>query len=122
VFERVMTDIGRLEEPIAVTVENGEAVAFRGGREAARLRSLVDGVAGATNIAELGIGLNEAARISDDITESKKKLGTAHFALGDNAGGYGGVVECPLHLDGMLFDVIIAVDGDEIVRDGRLLL
>jgi leucyl aminopeptidase (aminopeptidase T) len=122
VFERVMTDIGRLEEPIAVTVENGEAVAFRGGREAARLRSLVDGVAGATNIAELGIGLNEAARISDDITESKKKLGTAHFALGDNAGGYGGVVECPLHLDGMLFDVTIAVDGDEIVRDGRLLL
>jgi leucyl aminopeptidase (aminopeptidase T) len=122
VFERVLTDLGRLAEPIAVAVENGEAVSFEGGRDAARLRSLVDDVPGATNVAELGIGLNDAARISDDITESKKKLGTAHFALGDNAGGYGGVVECPLHLDGMLFDVSVAVDGDEVVRDGRLVL
>ena len=122
VFERVMTDIGRLGEPIRITVEDGNAVAFAGGEEAARLRALVDGVPGATNVAELGIGLNGAARISDEITESKKKLGTAHFALGDNAGGYGGVVECPLHLDGMLFDVTIALDGDEVVRDGELLL
>jgi aminopeptidase len=87
VFERVMTDLGLLAEPIAITVEDGHAVAFAGGKEAAQLRALVGGVAGATNIAELGIGLNGAARISDDITESKKKLGTAHFALGDNAGG-----------------------------------
>src|SRR5205085_6522909 len=122
VFERVMTDIGRLGEPIRITVEDGNAVAFAGGEEAARLRALVDGVPGATNVAELGIGLNGAARISDEITESKKKLGTAHFALGDNAGGYGGVVECPLHLDGMLFDVTIAIDGEEVVRDGELLL
>ncbi len=122
VFERVMTDIGRLAEPITITVQEGHAVSIAGGEEAARLRALISGVEGATNIAELGIGLNPQARISDDITESKKKLGTAHFALGDNAGGYGGVVECPLHLDGMLFDVTIAVDGDKVIRDGELLL
>jgi leucyl aminopeptidase (aminopeptidase T) len=122
VFERVMTDLGRLEQPITVTVEDGHAVDFAGGPSADRLRALVAGVPGATNIAELGIGLNHAARVGDDITETKKKLGTAHFALGDNAGGYGGVVECPLHLDGMLFDVTISIDGDDVVRDGALVL
>lgn len=122
VFERVMTDLGHLEQPIAVTVEDGLAVAFAGGPSADRLRALVTAVPGATNLAELGIGLNDAARIGDDITETKKKLGTAHFALGDNAGGYGGIVECPLHVDGMLFDITVSIDGDEIVRDGTLLL
>ena len=122
VFERVMTDIGRLEEPIDVTVERGNAVSIEGGEEAARLRDLLSDVPCLSNIAELGIGLNPAARVGDDITETKKKLGTAHFALGDNAGGYGGVVECPLHLDGMVFDVTIKIDGEDAVRDGDIVL
>ena len=84
--------------------------------------SSASAISGATNIAELGIGLNPAARISDEITETKKRLGTAHFALGDNAGGYGGVVESPLHLDGMLLDVTVSVDGDDVVREGIVLL
>jgi aminopeptidase len=122
VFERVMTDLGRLERPLTITVEDGLAVDFAGDAAAERLRALVADIPGATNIAELGIGLNEMARIGDDITETKKRLGTAHFALGDNAGGYGGVVECPLHIDGMLFDVTVAIDGEDVVRDGTLLL
>jgi len=120
VFERVVTDLGAIREPIRITVRDGHAVAIEGGEDADRLRQLVDGVTGATNIAELGIGLNPAARVSDDITETKKREGTAHFALGDNAGGYGGVVESPVHLDGMLFDVTITVDGEAIVRDGEV--
>ena len=75
---------------------------------------------GATNLAELGIGLNPLARIGPAITETKKRLGTAHFALGDNAGGYGGVVECPLHLDGMVLAATVTVDGIDLVRDGGL--
>jgi leucyl aminopeptidase (aminopeptidase T) len=122
VLERVMTDVGRLERPIAIRVEDGLAVEIDGGEEAARLRALVDGVEGATNIAELGIGLNPEARLGGDVTEAKKRLGTAHFALGDNAGGYGGVVECPVHLDGMLFDVTVELDGEPVVRDGEVLV
>jgi leucyl aminopeptidase (aminopeptidase T) len=105
-----------------VTVQGGEAVAIDGGADARRLRSLVDGVEGATNVAELGIGLNPAARISDDITETKKRVGTAHFALGDNAGGYGGIVESEIHLDGMLFDVTVTIDNEIVVQHGRVLV
>lgn len=122
VIERVMTDLGPLAEPITWTVRDGLVVAIDGGADADRLRALIDGVDGATNIAELGIGLNPLARIGPHITEAKKRLGTAHMAIGDNAGGYGGIVECPLHLDGLLLDVSIAVDGADLVRDGVLQL
>jgi leucyl aminopeptidase (aminopeptidase T) len=122
VFERVVTDLGGISEPIRIVVRDGEAIAIEGGEDAARLRALVDGVPGGTNIAELGIGLNPSARVSDDITETKKREGTAHFALGDNAGGYGGVVESDIHLDGMLFNVTIAVDDDMVVQDGEVLV
>lgn len=122
VFERCVTDLGGIAEPIRITVEDGLATRIEGGQDAARLRRLVEGVPGGTNIGELGIGLNPAARVSDDITETKKRIGTAHLALGDNAGGYGGVVESPVHLDGMCFAVTIAIDGDVVVRDGEVLV
>jgi leucyl aminopeptidase (aminopeptidase T) len=122
VFERVLTDLGGISEPIRITVRGGLAQAIDGGADAARLRAALDGVPGARNIGELGIGLNPAARLSDDITESKKRAGTAHFALGDNAGGYGGVVESPIHIDGMLLDVTVTIDDVVVVRDGRVLV
>jgi leucyl aminopeptidase (aminopeptidase T) len=120
VFERVVTDLGGISHPIRIAVRDGLAVAITGGVDAERLRALIDGVPGGDNIAELGIGLNPMARISDDITETKKRIGTAHFALGDNAGGYGGVVSSPVHLDGMLFEVTVAIDSDVVVRDGEV--
>jgi|SRR5579875_432208 len=122
VLEHVMTDIGRLSEPIRITVKDGIATHITGGEEAKRLVEMIDGVPGARNIAELGIGLNPAARLSDDITESKKRVGTAHFALGDNAGGYGGYVECSLHLDGMVFNPTIKVDGELVMDEGDLVI
>ncbi len=122
VFEKVVTDLGLISEPITIRVEDGLAVAIEGGDDARRLRDLIDGVPFATNIGELGIGLNPVARIGADITETKKRHGTAHMALGDSAGGYGGTVDSPVHLDGMLFDVTISADGEVIVEEGRLLL
>jgi leucyl aminopeptidase (aminopeptidase T) len=117
-----MTDLGGLAHQIVWRVQAGEAVEIEGGEDAARLRSLIKGVENATNIAELGIGLNSAARIGEDITESKKALGTAHMALGDNAGGYGGNVESPVHIDGLMLDVTVIVDGEPVVEAGELVL
>lgn len=122
VLEHVMTDIGALSEPITIAIEDGLATEITGGSEAQSLVAMIDGVPGARNLAELGIGLNPAARLSDDITEAKKRSGTAHFALGDNAGGYGGIVECPLHLDGLVFSPTIAIDGEIVIDAGVVLI
>jgi leucyl aminopeptidase (aminopeptidase T) len=122
VLEYVMTDLGALSEPLHLEVVDGLVTTITGGPDAERLEQLIEGVEGARNIGELGIGLNPLARLSADITESKKRAGTAHMAIGDNAGGYGGVVECDLHLDGMLFEPTIIVDGEPLMVDGELQL
>jgi leucyl aminopeptidase (aminopeptidase T) len=121
VFEQVMSDLGRLERPLELFVQAGHVTAVRGGSpaQAGRLNDIVQNVPNATNIAEIGIGLNPKARLTDQITETKKRLGTAHVAIGDNARDYGGSVECAVHLDGMILDVTIALDGLPLVEHGR---
>jgi leucyl aminopeptidase (aminopeptidase T) len=120
IFERVMTDIGALSSPIVLTVERGHVVAIDGGAEARMLQAHIAGVANATNIAEIGIGLNPVARLTADITEAKKRLGTAHIALGDSAGEYGGSVVSAVHLDGMILDCRVEMDGDVVVEQGEV--
>jgi leucyl aminopeptidase (aminopeptidase T) len=119
VWERVASDLGALEAPVTITVRAGRAVAIEGGSSAARLRAIVDSVVDADNIGEIGIGLNPEARIGDEITEAKKAFGTVHVALGDSANEYGGLVECDVHLDGLVMSPTIEFDGVPVVVDGR---
>ncbi|OGO57747.1 MAG: hypothetical protein A2Z32_06005 [Chloroflexi bacterium RBG_16_69_14] len=119
VWERVASDLGALEEPVRITVRGGRAVAIEGGPSALRLRAIVDSVVDADNIGEIGIGLNPAARIGDEITEAKKAFGTVHVALGDSANEYGGLVECDVHLDGLVMEPTIEFDGVAVVVAGR---
>lgn len=120
VVERVMTDLGLLSSPIIWIVEGGQVVSIEGGAEARRLEEHIEGVANARNIGEIGIGMNPASRLTADITESKKTLGTAHIAMGDSAGEYGGTVVSDVHLDGMVLEARIEVDGQVVVDRGEV--
>ena len=119
VWERVASDLGALERPVTITVRDGRAVAFAGGPSADRLRRIVEETVDADNIGEIGIGLNPAARIGDEITEAKKAFGTVHIALGDSANEYGGLVECEVHLDGLIMEPTVEFDGVLVVVGGR---
>ncbi len=119
VWERVASDLGALEGPVHITVRAGRVVRIEGGASADRLRAIVESVRDADNIGEIGIGLNPAARIADEITEAKKAYGTVHIALGDSANEYGGLVECDVHLDGLVMEPTIEFDGVAVVVDGR---
>ena len=119
VWERVASDLGALEAPVRITVVGGRATTIEGGPSAARLREIVASVPDADNIGEIGIGLNPAARIGDEITEAKKAFGTVHVALGDSANEYGGLVECDVHLDGLVMEPTIEFDGVAVVVGGR---
>ncbi len=118
VWERVASDLGALDGPVTIEVRGGRAVGIAGGASADRLRAIVATVRDADNIGEIGIGLNPAARIADEITEAKKALGTVHVALGDSANEYGGVVECDVHLDGLVMAPTVEFDGRPVVVDG----
>jgi leucyl aminopeptidase (aminopeptidase T) len=119
VWERVASDLGPLEGPVRIEIRAGRATAIDGGQSAARLREIVAIVRDADNIGEIGIGLNPAARIGDEITEAKKAFGTVHIALGDSANEYGGQVESDVHLDGLVMAPTVEFDGLAMIVDGQ---
>lgn len=122
VFEAAVAGIGKLQQPIHIVVRDGRAVEITGGSEAEKLNELVDSVGAAgRNLAELGIGTNDQAQITGVILEDEKVMGTVHFALGDNK-SMGGTVAVSSHLDGLLLQPSVYVDGRMIMAAGKLLV
>jgi leucyl aminopeptidase (aminopeptidase T) len=113
-------DIGFLKESLSVKVERGKAVRIEGGVVASRLLEFLEPLGDtARNIAELGIGTNRKARLGMTIRETKKAWGTAHIALGDNK-SLGGKVESPLHMDMVFREPTLVVDGQTLLKEGKV--
>ena len=75
----------------------------------------------ATNVAELGIGTNEEAILTGNILEDEKIFGTAHVAFGASA-GIGGTIQVPVHLDVVIKEPTVEIDGEAILGGGELLI
>lgn len=122
VVDGAFAGIGMLAAPITIEVRAGLAVSFGGGEQARALERLLraHGDKG-LNVAELGIGTNDAARISGHILEDEKVLGTIHIAFGNNL-SMGGSVDAGIHLDGIVNGPTLRVDGEPLLEEGRLLL
>lgn len=120
VVDGTIGGIGRVGEPVRITVEGGRAVAASGA-DGARLLELLraPGPEGA-GVAELGIGTNERATLTGNLLEDEKILGSCHVAFGASA-GIGGTVQVPIHLDCVVMRPTVELDGEAIVRDGELL-
>ena len=119
-----MAGIGDLagKTPITIKVEGGYAVEITGGPEADELRSKLEAVGRkAFHTAELGIGTNDAAKIIGNILEDEKVMGTVHIALGNNM-SMGGTFDVPIHLDGIIKDPTLELDGKVIMDNGKLLV
>ncbi|AZQ14796.1 aminopeptidase [Halorubrum sp. PV6] len=72
----------------------------------------------AYNLAELGIGTNVGVEeLVGSVLLDEKAAGTVHIAIGDNA-GIGGDTDAPVHLDGILRDPTVYVDGEAIELPG----
>jgi leucyl aminopeptidase (aminopeptidase T) len=68
----------------------------------------------AYNLAELGIGTNIGVTdLVGSVLLDEKAGGTVHVALGDDA-GIGGDNDAPIHLDGILREPTVYVDGEVI--------
>lgn len=123
VVDGSMAGIGIVNKaPITIEVENGLATKITGGPKARKLVKMIEpyGKKG-RNIAELGIGTNDKAKLSGLLLEDEKVLGTAHIALGDNK-SMGGKVNVPIHLDGVIKSPTVIFDGKLIMKNGKLLL
>ena len=98
VVDGSIAGIGRVAEPVALTVRDGHLTEANGADGARLLELLTEHGPDGTNVAELGIGTNESAILTGNILEDEKILGTAHVAFGASA-AIGGTVQVPVHLD-----------------------
>lgn len=111
VVDVTMGRLGKLKSPLTIEVKGGMAYSIKGDR-ADELEKILTGFGPkAMNLAEFGIGMNPAARICGLLLEDEKVAHTVHFALGNNA-AFGGNVSVPLHMDGVVNDPTIYVDGN----------
>ncbi|NCO68115.1 MAG: peptidase [Nitrospirae bacterium CG_4_10_14_0_8_um_filter_41_23] len=114
----------QLESPITLTVKDGYVVDVSGeDKYAEYLNMRLSERRENGNIAELGIGTNDAAKRPDNILESEKIFGTIHIAIGDNS-SFGGKVKTPFHQDFVFFKptvILIHKDGSRrnILKDGK---
>jgi leucyl aminopeptidase (aminopeptidase T) len=121
VVDGSIAGVGKVETPVELTVSDGHLTDATGPEGAALLEMLTMHGEDGTNVAELGIGTNEEATLTGNILEDEKILGTAHVAFGASA-AIGGTVQVPVHLDCVIVEPTVEVDGKEIVRAGQLLL
>lgn len=105
--------------PMVIEVRDGLAMSVSG-PGAQDLQAVFDRLGDdARNIAELGIGTNPATRISGNVLECEKVVGTAHVALG-NSLHIGGATDVPFHSDGVINRPTILAGDAPLIEDGHL--
>jgi len=121
VVDGSIAGVGKLETPVELTVRDGHLTDATGPEGAALMELLTRHGEDGTNIAELGIGTNEEATLTGNVLEDEKILGTAHVAFGASA-AIGGDVQVPVHLDCVILEPTVEIDGAEVARGGELLV
>lgn len=118
-----MASIGVIKrKPIRIEVKDGYAVNVSGSNQAKKLDETLNKYGSlAGNIAEFGIGTNYKAKLSGILLEDEKVMGTIHIALGDNK-SMGGLVDVPIHLDGVVKKPTVFFDEKMIMKNGKLLI
>jgi aminopeptidase len=116
-----LAPLGISPEPVLLTVEDGHLTAANGPLGPAFLERLQAHGPLGTNVAELGIGTNDAAILTGNVLEDEKILGTVHVAFGASA-GIGGTVSVPIHLDVVVVEPTLDVGGTRVLDAGRWVL
>jgi leucyl aminopeptidase (aminopeptidase T) len=107
--------------PAKLTLKDGH-LAEATGPEGEQLMQLLQEHGGnGTNLAELGVGTNDRATLTGNVLEDEKILGTIHVAFGASI-AIGGKVSVPIHLDCVVTEASLAIDGTNVLQEGRFVL
>jgi leucyl aminopeptidase (aminopeptidase T) len=124
VIDLTMHHLGRLQSPIELTVEKGRITKISGGADARILRDYLEEY-GDPNAymcpAEASVGVNVKALVRGIQREDKNILGSMHFGLGTNI-DVGGSVKSKIHMDGVILEPTLYVDGVMKIDSGRILV
>jgi leucyl aminopeptidase (aminopeptidase T) len=121
VVAATLASVGIADEPVTLEVDQGRLVGADGGLGPRFLELLQGAGEDGTNLAELGVGTNDRAKLTGRVLEDEKILGTVHVAFGASA-GIGGTVSVPIHLDVVVLDPTLDVNGRRVLDEGRFVL
>lgn len=105
-------------EGTEITVKNGEAIDVS--NKNSKIAKLFKEIEYGANLAEFGIGTNYKAKIIGNILQDEKALGTCHIAFGSNF-SMGGKIKAGMHLDLIIKNPTIKIDGKIIMKSGKLI-
>ena len=122
VVDAYCVGIGLISEPFEVIFENGRAVSISGSAQGAQLQQILEAANEfAFDACEIGIGLNDRARMIDNVTSAEACYGTAHVAVGTTPADPGiEIVHAGLHIDMVFHEPTITIDDETVMVDGVL--
>lgn len=115
-----LAGLGKLDTPLKFRFSKGYLVDIKGSNKE-KLEKLLGDNKLSRNLAELGIGTNDCARITGITLEDEKVYGTIHIALGSND-AFGGTVAAGIHLDGVILQPDLYLDDILVMRQGKFML
>ena len=118
-------EIGLLSTPVTLDVRDGKIREITTETKALlALLLTIFGRVGSANayvLGECGIGLNPAAQLTGNMLTDEGAFGCVHFGFGSNA-TVGGTNDVPFHLDFVLREPTLAVDGEILIDKGDVVL
>ena len=130
VFNASIGDIGLLKDALKVFINKGKITKLESDDHelVKRISELTNVDDDAKVIGELGIGVNLGARITGNMLEDEKSLGTAHIAFGNNADfPGGGKNNSKIHRDFLFYRPTIEAkytNGSKkvLIKNGKIIL
>lgn len=114
-----MVGVGILQSPLHMKVVDGVLTEAKG-EDRQKIEVLFDNERNGT-LGELGIGTNHAARLTGVILEDEKIYGTIHIAFGTNT-SFGGTNKANCHLDGVIKNPTLYLDGLLVMENGKFMI
>ena len=113
--------LNMIREPITMHVEDGQIVMISGTNEADTVRRILEQYKDSRvyNIGEVGLPVNRENKICGRMLADEGAYGTVHIGIGNNL-SFGGNVEAPLHMDMVIRDITLKIDGRIISQNGIL--
>lgn len=111
--------IGFLKNKVTLEIKNGQIVSLKGNQ---RLNAVFKKYGKKERtLCEFGIGTNPKAKITGNVLEDEKVLGSIHIAFGHNL-GFGGKNKAKIHLDGVIKKPSVWIDEQQIIKKGKFLI
>jgi leucyl aminopeptidase (aminopeptidase T) len=111
--------VGAVAKAVVVEVRKGAINSLRGNRQLSAIFKKYG--RRERTLCEFGIGTNYKAKITGNVLEDEKVLGTIHVAFGNNL-AFGGKNKASIHLDAVVRKPSVWLDDRLIIRKGSFLI